>query len=161
MEISPQIYNEVIRDLLSPSPHSLQLREDSRGTVRVVGITELSASSTEEVGQGMSVGQRGAASPLPSTACPLQVLRLLLRGNQQRTQEPTAANHTSSRSHAVLQVTVRGRGLRCGRLQLIDLAGSERAAWVRHAPLGNPWLLFIATFFVFTSLPRHGTVGRG
>ncbi|XP_042720933.1 kinesin-like protein KIF19 [Lagopus leucura] len=103
-----EIYNEVIRDLLSPSPHSLQLREDSHGTVRVVGITELSASSTEEV------------------------LRLLLRGNQQRTQEPTAANHTSSRSHAVLQVTVRGRGLRCGRLQLIDLAGSERAAWTRN-----------------------------
>lgn len=151
----------MIRDLLSPSPHSLQLWEDSHGTVRVVGVTELSASSTEEVGQGMSVGQRGAASPLPSTACPLQVLRLLLRGNQQRTQEPTAANHTSSRSHAVLQVTVRGRGLRCGRLQLIDLAGSERAAWVRHAPLGNPWLLFIAIFFAFTSLPRHGTVGRG
>ncbi|XP_031412202.1 kinesin-like protein KIF19 isoform X2 [Meleagris gallopavo] len=103
-----EIYNEVIWDLLSPSPHSLQLREDSRGTVRVVGITELSASSTEEV------------------------LQLLLRGNQQRTQEPTAANRTSSRSHAVLQVTVRGRGLRRGRLQLIDLAGSERAAWTQN-----------------------------
>lgn len=142
-----QIYNEVIRDLLSPSPHSLQLCEDSHGTVRVVGITEVSAGSTEEVGQGMSGGQRGAASPSPSTARPLQVLQLLLRGNQRRTQEPTAANHTSSRSHAVLQVTVRprGRGLRCGRLQLIDLAGSERAAWVQHAPLGKPRPLFIAT----------------
>uniref|UniRef100_A0A8V1AIN5 Kinesin-like protein n=1 Tax=Gallus gallus TaxID=9031 RepID=A0A8V1AIN5_CHICK len=105
-----EIYNEVIRDLLSPSPHSLQLCEDSHGTVRVVGITEVSAGSTEEV------------------------LQLLLRGNQRRTQEPTAANHTSSRSHAVLQVTVRprGRGLRCGRLQLIDLAGSERAAWTQN-----------------------------
>eukprot|EP00076_Gallus_gallus_P031962 XP_024997500.1 kinesin-like protein KIF19 isoform X4 [Gallus gallus] len=63
-----------------------------------------------------------------------QVLQLLLRGNQRRTREPTAANHTSSRSHAVLQVTVRprGRGLRCGRLQLIDLAGSERAAWTQN-----------------------------
>eukprot|EP00076_Gallus_gallus_P031960 XP_024997498.1 kinesin-like protein KIF19 isoform X2 [Gallus gallus] len=105
-----EIYNEVIRDLLSPSPHSLQLREDSHGTVRVVGITEVLAGSTEEV------------------------LQLLLRGNQRRTREPTAANHTSSRSHAVLQVTVRprGRGLRCGRLQLIDLAGSERAAWTQN-----------------------------
>ncbi|XP_031454739.1 kinesin-like protein KIF19 [Phasianus colchicus] len=127
-----EIYNEVIRDLLSPSPHSLQLREDSHGTVRVVGITEVSAGSSEEVGQGMSGGQQGAASPLPSTACPLQVLQLLLRGNRQRTQEPTAANHTSSRSHAMLQVTVRGRGLCCGRLQLIDLAGSERAAWTQN-----------------------------
>ncbi|XP_015735629.1 kinesin-like protein KIF19 isoform X2 [Coturnix japonica] len=103
-----EIYNEVIRDLLSPSPRSLQLWEDSHGTVRVVGITEVSASSTKEV------------------------LQLLLKGNQRRTQEPTATNHTSSRSHAVLQVTVRGRGLRCGRLQLIDLAGSERAAWTQN-----------------------------
>ncbi|XP_021270603.1 kinesin-like protein KIF19 [Numida meleagris] len=107
-----EIYNEVIRDLLSPSPRSLQLWEDSHGTVRVVGITEVSASSTEEV------------------------LQLLLKGNQQRTQEPTATNRTSSRSHAVLQVTVRprgrGRGLRSGRLLLIDLAGSERAAWTQN-----------------------------
>ncbi|POI23835.1 hypothetical protein CIB84_012417, partial [Bambusicola thoracicus] len=54
-----EIYNEVIRDLLSPSPHSLQLREDSHGTVRVVGITEVSASSAEETqnrGQRMKEG---------------------------------------------------------------------------------------------------------
>ncbi|OXB75605.1 UNVERIFIED_CONTAM: hypothetical protein H355_015721 [Colinus virginianus] len=107
-----EIYNEAIRDLLSPSRRSLQLWEDSHGTVRVVGITEVSASSAEEV------------------------LQLLLRGNQRRIQEPTATNHTSSRSHAVLQLTVRGRergrGLRCGRLLLIDLAGSERAAWTQN-----------------------------
>ena len=65
-----------------------------------------------------------------------QVMRLLLQGNQERTTEPTAANQTSSRSHAVLQVTVRQQNrvkntmqeIRTGKLFMIDLAGSERAA---------------------------------
>lgn len=75
--------------------------------------------------------------------CP-QIMQLLTRGNRQRTQEPTATNRTSSRSHAVLQVTVRQqrRGsdlaeeVRVGRLFMVDLAGSERASQVpsRHAP---------------------------
>ena len=65
-----------------------------------------------------------------------QVMDILFQGNKQRTQEPTAANKTSSRSHAVLQITVRQRSrvsntvqeVKIGRLFLIDLAGSERAA---------------------------------
>lgn len=66
-------------------------------------------------------------------------MQLLTKGNRQRTQEPTATNKTSSRSHAVLQVTVhqRSRGgdlaeeVRLGRLFMVDLAGSERAAQVQ------------------------------
>jgi kinesin family protein 18/19 len=47
--------------------------------------------------------------------------------------EPTAANMTSSRSHAVLLVTVRqfsqdDSEVTDGKLYLIDLAGSERAS---------------------------------
>ncbi|XP_059684383.1 kinesin-like protein KIF19 [Gavia stellata] len=107
-----EIYNEMIRDLLNPSLGCLQLREDAGGTVQVAGITKVSAINAEEV------------------------MQLLARGNRQRTQEPTAANRTSSRSHAVLQVTVhqrrRGRGLRHGRLFMIDLAGSERAAQTQN-----------------------------
>ena len=42
-------------------------------------------------------------------------MRLLQRGNKERTQEPTAANKTSSRSHAMLMVhvvqTARVRGV--------------------------------------------------
>lgn len=61
---------------------------------------------------------------------------MLLKGNKERTQEPTAANKTSSRSHAVLQVSVKQQNrvrsttqeVRIGRLFMIDLAGSERAA---------------------------------
>ncbi len=71
-----------------------------------------------------------------------KVMRMLHRGNKERTQEPTAANKTSSRSHALLMVNVkqtarvRGTGpdsgtrgaVKHGRLYMVDLAGSERAA---------------------------------
>ena len=40
-----------------------------------------------------------------------------------RTTHQTAANDTSSRSHCVCQIQVRGSG----KLLLVDLAGSERA----------------------------------
>lgn len=65
-------------------------------------------------------------------------MQLLTKGNRQRMQESTATNRTSSRSHAVLQVTVRQRSramdlaeeVHVGRLFMVDLAGSERAAQV-------------------------------
>ena len=87
-----------------------------------------------------------------------EVMRLLQRGNKERTQEPTAANKTSSRSHALLMVNVtessssravnkrtvrNGRWVMvmgwavltrpCLRLYMIDLAGSERAANTKNA----------------------------
>ena len=64
-------------------------------------------------------------------------MKLLQKGNKERTQEPTAANKTSSRSHALLMVNVKQtaksraqtRGaVKFGRLYMIDLAGSERAS---------------------------------
>nr|KAF6447613.1 hypothetical protein HJG63_012019 [Rousettus aegyptiacus] len=111
-----EIYNEVIRDLLNPSSGFLELREDSRGSIQIAGITEVSTSNAQEI------------------------MQLLTRGNRQRTQEPTAANQTSSRSHAVLQVAVRQqrRGsaaaeeVRVGRLFMVDLAGSERASQAQN-----------------------------
>ncbi|XP_026903661.1 kinesin-like protein KIF19 isoform X4 [Acinonyx jubatus] len=70
----------------------------------------------------------------------LEIMQLLMKGNRQRTQEPTAANQTSSRSHAVLQVAVRQRSrvknvlqeVRQGRLFMVDLAGSERASQTQN-----------------------------
>ncbi|KAL5019094.1 hypothetical protein ScPMuIL_004816 [Solemya velum] len=107
-----EIYNEMIRDLLQPSSGILDLREDAKGGVQVAGLSEVMARSTVEV------------------------MDVLLKGNKQRTQEPTSANKTSSRSHAVLQVTVKQQNrvrnvmqeVRVGKLFLVDLAGSERAA---------------------------------
>lgn len=111
-----EIYNEMIRDLLNPTLGYLELREDSKGVIQVAGITEVSTINANEV------------------------MQLLMKGNQQRTQEPTAANQTSSRSHAVLQVAVRQHSriksivqeVRLGRLFMIDLAGSERASQTQN-----------------------------
>ncbi|CAH1956480.1 unnamed protein product [Acanthoscelides obtectus] len=110
-----EIYNEQIRDLLNPQSGYLELREDSRGkSIQVAGLSEISTTSTDEV------------------------MQLLQKGNKARTVEPTAMNRTSSRSHALLSVTVRHSvpvdkkdhlrmRVRQGRLFMIDLAGSERA----------------------------------
>ncbi|XP_014472394.1 PREDICTED: kinesin-like protein KIF19 isoform X2 [Dinoponera quadriceps] len=117
-----EIYNENIRDLLNPSSGYLDLRDDTRGrNVQVSGLTEVSTNSTEEV------------------------MQLLHRGNKARTMEPTAANKTSSRSHALLSVTVRQSSrpiqdgdqrlrnrVKQGRLFMIDLAGSERAKQTKN-----------------------------
>ncbi|XP_018423729.1 PREDICTED: kinesin-like protein KIF19 [Nanorana parkeri] len=111
-----EIYNEMIRDLLNPSLGYLDLREDSKGVIQVSGITEVSTINAKEI------------------------MQLLMKGNKQRTQEPTAANKTSSRSHAILQVTVRQKNriknitqeVRMGRLFMIDLAGSERASQTQN-----------------------------
>ncbi|XP_018329743.1 kinesin-like protein KIF19 isoform X2 [Agrilus planipennis] len=111
-----EIYNEQIRDLLNPSSGYLDLREDSRGkNIQVAGLSEISTTSTNEV------------------------MSLLQKGNKARTVEPTAMNKTSSRSHALLSVTVKHTTpidnekdhlkmcMKQGRLFMIDLAGSERA----------------------------------
>ncbi|KAL4195723.1 hypothetical protein AMTRI_Chr04g179730 [Amborella trichopoda] len=103
-----EVYNETVRDLLSPG-RPLVLREDKQG-IMASGLTQYRAYSTDEV------------------------MALLQQGNLNRTTEPTRANETSSRSHAILQVVaeykVREGGnllSRVGKLSLIDLAGSERA----------------------------------
>lgn len=50
-------------------------------------------------------------------------------GHSERTTHCTAANDTSSRSHAVCGIKVRNTaGSTIGKLLLVDLAGSERAA---------------------------------
>jgi len=110
-----EIYNEEIRDLLAePGVHvprgGLSIREDK--TVKVVGLVELKPQTADEVKE------------------------IVILGNTRRTQSPTHANETSSRSHAVLQVHVtqspRTAALTeqrtMGTLSIIDLAGSERAA---------------------------------
>jgi len=110
-----EIYNEEIRDLLTEAgtqaPRGgLQIREDK--SVKVVGLVELKPRTADEV------------------------KAIVLLGNTRRTQSPTHANETSSRSHAVLQIQVtqspRTAALTeqriMGTLSIIDLAGSERAA---------------------------------
>ncbi len=108
-----EIYNENIRDLLSNNNESnLDLREDQNKGIIVSGITEIKATSSEHI------------------------LNILKKGNKNRTTESTNANETSSRSHAILQIMVsykeKNSGIdyeiKYGKLNLIDLAGSERAS---------------------------------
>ena len=74
--------------------------------------------------------------------------QLVHNGNRRRKMSPTAANEVSSRSHAVLQLTVEKRVTRpaardrkkktvtqTARLSLIDLAGSERASQTQNRGL--------------------------
>jgi hypothetical protein len=75
-----EVYGEDIYDLLNPSSgdkKSLPLREDSSGTVTVVGLTHI---------------------PIFTVSDALSVLR---RGSLQRTTAPTSMNQRSSRSHAI------------------------------------------------------------
>jgi kinesin family protein 18/19 len=107
-----EIYNENIRDLLSGGTEHLEIWEDPVKGITVSGLMELQAVSPDEV------------------------VSTIQMGNRRRTCEPTKANETSSRSHAVLQVLVehsdKASGVEAelvsGKLSLIDLAGSERAA---------------------------------
>ncbi|TRY81504.1 hypothetical protein DNTS_009913, partial [Danionella cerebrum] len=111
-----EIYNEMIRDLLNPSSGYLELREDGKGEIRIAGITEFSTCNAKEI------------------------MAFLTKGNKQRTQESTAANKTSSRSHAILQVTVKQKSrvkdineeVRVGKLFMVDLAGTERASQTQN-----------------------------
>ncbi|XP_048222259.1 kinesin-like protein KIF18B [Perognathus longimembris pacificus] len=106
-----EVYNEQIRDLLEPKG-SLAIREDPDKGVVV---------------QGLSFHQPASAE---------QLLEMLTRGNRSRTQHPTDANATSSRSHAIFQIFVKQQdrvpgltqALQMAKMSLIDLAGSERAS---------------------------------
>nr|XP_040135650.1 kinesin-like protein KIFC3 isoform X3 [Ictidomys tridecemlineatus] len=105
-----EIYNEVLRDLLGREPQEkleIRLCPDGSGQLYVPGLTEFQVQSVEDINKVFEFGHTN------------------------RTTEFTNLNEHSSRSHALLIVTVRGvdcsTGLRTtGKLNLVDLAGSER-----------------------------------
>ncbi|XP_051178034.1 kinesin-like protein KIN-8B [Lolium perenne] len=106
-----EVYNEVIYDLLEKSSGHLELREDPEHGITVAGLRRIKVHSADKI------------------------LELLNIGNSRRKTESTEANATSSRSHAVLEITVRrkqkgqyGSQVLRGKLALVDLAGSERAS---------------------------------
>ncbi|RHY95587.1 hypothetical protein DYB35_003975, partial [Aphanomyces astaci] len=115
-----EVYNEQIRDLLNPSSRPLALREDPAASV--VSVKSVTVLWTDK--------RHGLCS-----------------GNRNRRTEATAANQVSSRSHAVLQVTVKHMTTTMfrhnnpheatteGVLSLIDLAGSERASNTQNTGL--------------------------
>ncbi|XP_058010379.1 kinesin-like protein KIN-8B isoform X2 [Hevea brasiliensis] len=106
-----EVYNEVIYDLLEKSSGHLELREDPQQGIMIVGLRCIKVHSADKI------------------------LELLNLGNSRRKTESTEANATSSRSHAVLEITVKRKQrnkyqnqVMRGKLALVDLAGSERAS---------------------------------
>ncbi|ELW66203.1 Kinesin-like protein KIFC3 [Tupaia chinensis] len=105
-----EIYNEVLRDLLGKEPQEkleIRLCPDGSGQLYVPGLTEFQVQSVDDINKVFEFGHTN------------------------RTTEFTNLNEHSSRSHALLIVTVHGvdcsTGLRTtGKLNLVDLAGSER-----------------------------------
>ena len=102
-----EIYNEQLRDLLEPAS-KLELRQKAN-SVTVANMSKHCPKSANDV------------------------MQLVNKGNKQRSQSPTEANSNSSRSHAILFVTIelRVKGESTGTeslLSIIDLAGSERAS---------------------------------
>ena len=107
-----EIYNERVKDLLNPEAAELEVREDARKGTHIQGAVEVAVGTVQELMEHME------------------------RGSLYRVTEATNCNAVSSRSHAVLQVSVEalqkfgdggGRIKRLSKLSMIDLAGSERA----------------------------------
>ncbi|XP_044290105.1 kinesin-like protein KIFC3 isoform X2 [Varanus komodoensis] len=105
-----EIYNEALRDLLGRDPQEkldIKLCPDGSGQLYVPGLTEFAVHCVEDINKVFEFGHVNRAT------------------------ECTHLNEHSSRSHALLIITVRGvdysTGIRTtGKLNLVDLAGSER-----------------------------------
>ncbi|XP_007902856.2 kinesin-like protein KIFC3 isoform X1 [Callorhinchus milii] len=121
-----EIYNETLRDLLGPDPQKMQdlitrnllskdlnekleikLNPDGSGQLYVPGLTEIRVRSVEDINRVFELGRLNRA-----TDC-------------------TNVNERSSRSHALLIISIAGTNTtsgvkRTGKLNLVDLAGSER-----------------------------------
>ncbi|KAJ3617004.1 hypothetical protein Zmor_008895, partial [Zophobas morio] len=99
-----EIYCGSLYDLLN-NRKKVQAREDGKQRVVIQGLKEVQISGT---------------SPL---------LKLITQGGSERSTGQTGVNVDSSRSHAILQITLKKNGVEeYGKFSFIDLAGSERAA---------------------------------
>ena len=100
-----EIYCNSLFDLLNYRS-VVVAREDANKKVNICGLTWHEISDTEDL------------------------RRLIDKGTVQRRTGSTSANEFSSRSHAVMTITLRDETNPkfCGSLNIVDLAGSERAA---------------------------------
>lgn len=106
-----EIYNEKVRDLLNPrNKGNLRVREHPSLGPYVEDVSKLAVNSFQDIQS------------------------LISEGNKTRTVASTDMNQSSSRSHAVLGITLtqiheHGETLseKVSRISLVDLAGSERS----------------------------------
>jgi len=103
-----ELYNNEIRDLLSGKKNNIvNLKTNKKGKATVKGLKRFHANNVEEF------------------------MKLVKRAIEARITESTNANAQSSRSHCILQVLIKQNHFttnvgRISKLNLIDLAGSER-----------------------------------
>lgn len=143
-----EIYNESLRDLLLSLPSSASSANlsssSSSSDQRPASPTKggYSHSSGSGASSGLRIMEQPASGRITISGLreeivtqPAQVLELLAKGQAARHQAATDWNERSSRSHCVATLTIESRRkderngkVRVSALNLIDLAGSERAA---------------------------------
>ncbi|EED96627.1 predicted protein, partial [Thalassiosira pseudonana CCMP1335] len=107
-----EIYNEELRDLLTDNkrkakPTALTIREDKRGSIAVENLKEVAVRSLDQL---------------------MEVFRV---GESNKAVGSTKMNDRSSRSHAILRITIEKKTVlysergSSSTLNLVDLAGSE------------------------------------
>ncbi|KAI3487723.1 hypothetical protein L1887_48330 [Cichorium endivia] len=141
-----EIYNETLKDLLAPLPPlsgagaSLQTTDRPAspikgGSSHAAGAAQSSTLRIIEDQKQSRVIITGLREEIVTDAD--TVLDLIQRGQDERHVGATDWNERSSRSHCVFQLTIEsrarqtasaGKEVRISQLNLIDLAGSERAA---------------------------------
>ncbi|XP_072135455.1 kinesin-like protein KIFC3 isoform X3 [Mobula birostris] len=105
-----EIYNETLRNLLAKDPSEkleIKLSPDGSGQLYVPGLMQIRVQSVDDINKVFELGRVNRATDF------------------------TNVNERSSRSHALLIVSVTGINLTSGvrttgKLNLVDLAGSER-----------------------------------
>ena len=104
-----EIYNEQVKDLLVDNSENLMILEDQYKGVVIPDLTEIQLNN------------------------PSEIMKLIDQGNGRRTMASTSSNQFSSRSHAILILSIEKRNLLepsqiiFAKFCLVDLAGSERA----------------------------------
>jgi kinesin family protein 2/24 len=98
-----EIYCGKLYDLLNEK-NILFAREDSKNNVNIVGLSETKIGSS------------------------VDLMEYISYGTGVRVTSQNGTNNDSSRSHAVLQITLKRKNKVHGKISFIDLAGSERAA---------------------------------
>ncbi len=156
-----EVYNEHVRDLLSPPrpptaenrQYYLKIRESPTEGPYIKDLTDLPVKNYNEL------------------------LRYMRLGDNNRTTASTKMNDTSSRSHAVFTIMLKqihhdlstdSTTERLARIRLVDLAGSERAkateatgARLREGSNINKSLTTLGRVIAALADPRHGRVHNG
>ena len=98
-----EIYCNKLFDLLH-NKNLLQIREDGKGNIFIVGLIEKKINNINEL------------------------MNIINFGLNERTRGITGVNLDSSRSHAILQISIRTKdNINYSKISFIDLAGCERA----------------------------------